>query len=426
MIVEIDLKKRSVRALTVIIVLGSCLLLVSLVMSHFIVGTLIDERADVSRSDLAAAAHRFPDSARLRARLAEAELMQPGGDIEIALTNAQSAVGRIPEDYSLRLLLASIEETRGRRRDALESLRVAAKLAPANTDVHWRLANLLLREGRLADSIAELKRVNEANNELLPASLDLIWQASGGNPAAIEGLIGSEFRQGLALAQFLLAHGRIEEAGMMFKRLSRHDRLAAQESAAFIGTLVNIGQIDRARVLWIDSVGDGDADPAVVWNGSFEQAIFKDFAQFDWNLGRSDFARIAIDPNAARHGSRSLRIDFTGRDTTRLDSEIKQLVLVEPGRRHRLECFVRTEALVTPEGPRIVVTSNDGAWSAWSDAVAPGSADWRPLAVEFVAPQAAAGRKAALYISIKRKPRFSYDDPTKGAVWFDDFSITAL
>jgi hypothetical protein len=29
-------------------------------------------------------------------------------------------------------------------------------------------------------------------------------------------------------------------------------------------------------------------------------------------------------------------------------------------------------------------------------------------------------------IGIKRKPKFSYDDPTRGTVWFDDFSIFAI
>ena len=28
-----------------------------------------------------------------------------------------------------------------------------------------------------------------------------------------------------------------------------------------------------------------------------------------------------------------------------------------------------------------------------------------------------------MVISIKRKPRFSYDEPTRGTVWFDDFSM---
>jgi len=30
---------------------------------------------------------------------------------------------------------------------------------------------------------------------------------------------------------------------------------------------------------------------------------------------------------------------------------------------------------------------------------------------------------SAVLISIKRKPKFSYDEPTRGTVWFDDFSL---
>src|SRR5438045_9223265 len=101
---------------------------------------------------------------------------------------------------------------------------------------------------------------------------------------------------------------------------------------------------------------DAHSSPSLVWNGSFEGKILKGFEQFDWTIGQSQYARIAITSGIAHSGARSLRIDFAGRDTTRLDEEIKQLVLVKPGVRYRLECFIKTEGLLTPEGPRLAVS----------------------------------------------------------------------
>ena len=159
----------------------------------------------------------------------------------------------------------------------------------------------------------------------------------------------------------------------------------------------------------------------LIWNGGFESDILKGFAQFDWTISRNDYARPGIDSSTFHSGSRSLRVDFTGRDTTRLDGEIKQLAVVRPGARYRLECYVKTDALVTPEGPRIAVTNITlQSEIAVSDAVAAGTSDWHLIAIDFVAPQSA----QAVVIKIKRVPRFSYDEPTKGTVWFDDFTLT--
>jgi hypothetical protein len=114
-------------------------------------------------------------------------------------------------------------------------------------------------------------------------------------------------------------------------------------------------------------------------------------------------------------------VDFTGRDTTRLDDEISQRFLVQPGARYKLDCFVKTEGLVTPEGPRVVVSdSKSSAVIAGSEPIPRGSNDWRRVSVDFVAPPAA----HSLVVAIRRIPKFSYDDPTKGTIWFDDFSLT--
>jgi len=147
------------------------------------------------------------------------------------------------------------------------------------------------------------------------------------------------------------------------------------------------------------------------------------FSQFDWNIATNPFARISIDTRIAHSGNRSLRIDFTGRDTARLEDEIKQLVVAQRGAHYRLGCFVKTEDLITPEGPRIVVVDQKSQTSiASSDPVSPGSNDWRPLSVDFTVPEPS----RAILVAIKRIPKFSYDKPTSGTVWLDDFTVTTL
>src|SRR5581483_3902452 len=114
------------------------------------------------------------------------------------------------------------------------------------------------------------------------------------------------------------------------------------------------------------------------------------------------------------------KIEFIGRDTTTLNEEIRQLVIVRPGAHYRIECYIKTDRLETPEGPRVVITDRTGNWLASSEAIAEGTSDWKPISLTFVAPAVAEGA-SAVYVSVKRRPKYAYDNPTKGIVWLDDF-----
>ena len=125
----------------------------------------------------------------------------------------------------------------------------------------------------------------------------------------------------------------------------------------------------------------------------------------------------------AHSGSRSLRLEFTGRDTLRLNGEIKQLVVVRPQTRYRLEFYVKARDFVSPEGPRLVIAhSRASAEIARSAPIVEGTYDWQRVTLEFVAP----ADWGALLLTIKRTPKFSYDEPTRGALWLDDFTLTEL
>lgn len=158
---------------------------------------------------------------------------------------------------------------------------------------------------------------------------------------------------------------------------------------------------------------------ATVWNGGFESEPSPRLAQFDWATSSSNFAAVAIE-SGGRTGSRALKIDFLGRDTTRLAGEVKQIVLVRPGARYRLSFYAKTEGLVTTEGPRIVLEEKKtSAVVAQSKPINAGTADWQIENVDFTAPAGA----NALVITVKRIPRFSYDDPMRGRLWLDDFAL---
>jgi tetratricopeptide (TPR) repeat protein len=424
MILNLHLNQLGARLALAALVLAGSSLLVVVIVSRFVVGTLANSRVQVTRDMLQVPVEYLPNSARLNARLATAELSEGDRDLAKAKVHAQRAVNLSPNDYRFRITLASIEEAEGDRAAAESTLEAARALAPNYWNVHYRLGNLLIRAGKLSESLEELRLAVAANSSLLPGTLDLVWRASRGDVDAVSAVVGSSPAAKLTLAQFLIRAARPAEAASVFGSIDRAGRLAsASESSSFLNLLIGAGELGPARALWSEIAG-GDRHSTLLWNGGFEADALKDFSQFDWSFGRSEYARFAVDTGVAHSGSRSLRIEFAGLDTTRLDNEIRQLVSVRPGARYSLECYAKSSGLETPEGPKVVVSSTTTAeWFGASEPVAPGTTDWQHLKVDFIAPQSTKGGSSGIYVSIKRKPKFSYDEPTRGIVWFDDFLL---
>jgi hypothetical protein len=420
---EFTLDKLAAKAVVTVLATCLCGLLIFAVISTFIIGTLTDERSEISGATLQDAADYFKGSARLHSRLGA--MMERQGDLSGAEFHLLRAIAGSPYNYNLQLMLASIEESRGDRLLAEKALRTALTLAPNKAEVHWNLANLLLRRGELGNSLEAFRSAAALKKTLLPGTLSLIWRASNGSLDALESVTGDEPGARITLAKFLLNHSQVTEAVNVFNTLDHKSRLGSADCAAMLNTLVESNHLQLARSLWTGTIAANGPDQQSISNGSFETDAVKGFAQFDWIINRSDFAKITITKGSAHTGGRSLRIDFAGRDTTRLDSEVKQLVVVNPRTRYRLECYAKAEGLVTSEGPRIVVTAGRSSeWVAWSEPVAAGRSDWQHLVTEFTAPNSADGSAVGLYVSIKRKPQFSYDEPTRGRIYFDDFTLS--
>lgn len=408
------------KLITAVATLAISGLLVAAAVWYVVVVTLSDDRISVPREVVAAAVQYFPGSPRLHARLAALEFFGSERDLDAAEAHAREAVRLTPNEYTYRVLLASILEAKGDRDAAERSFRDALALAPNFVDVNWRLANVLVRQGKAKESLAHFRAASANNITLLPSAYDLLWNISNGSVEDVTAITGSDPKAQLALAEFLLSKNKVTEATSVYSRIDRAARRAEEESARFLTQMIDAGQVDAARALWLKLMTDKPESAPLVWNGGFELDITPAFAHFDWQLSSSNYARVAVDLNVAHSGSRSLRVLFAGQDTTRLVDQIKQLVPVKPGAKYRLELFYKTRELFTPMGPRIVVLerSTQNVIAA-SDNLPEGSREWQQVALDFTAPPNA----KAVVISFQRIPKYDYDNPTRGVVWLDDFAL---
>jgi tetratricopeptide (TPR) repeat protein len=399
------------------------------VVSNYIVRDVSDQRKSLPREWLVAAIARLPNSARVNFHLANAEITEAANNGRFdaqAESHAARAVYLSPWSFQARRLLATAQELNGKEEEAENSLRAAVELAPNHAESNWAFANLLLRRGKLDESFAPFRIAARSRADLSAAAIETIWRFSDGNPDALKSFAGNDAESMLAIVGFLAQQNLVAEAGVVFNSIDKQARARSPQSAELIGAMMRAGQFDLARATWVELMTAIRPEPPpevreaglLIWNGGFEMDAVDGLNQFNWAINSDKFASIAIDRSVARTGGRSLKVAFAGLDTTKLSDQVQQKIVLKPGAGYYLECYAKTQDLITPEGPRIAVIGQSGLIGA-SSPVAPGSSDWQKLAISFVAP----AKPEAATLAIVRTPRFSYDDPTIGIIWFDDFAL---
>jgi tetratricopeptide (TPR) repeat protein len=406
-----------------VLLLGAVTL--SIIRTHFVVRQLSDVRFTFEPGVFAAALRTWPRSPRLNLGMAKA-LIRERSDFAAALAYAELATKLAPYSDTAWQVLGQAQDGIGEATAAEKSLQRAVELAPRNSDANWALANLLVRLNQVEESIPMFSKAGELNASLYPLAFDLLWQVGGKNLDQLRAVAGARFEAQIALLQFFAEQDLFDEAAKLFKTLDRRKAKQDPQCSQFINTLIGRKQFTLARATWLDLVespveGPAQNDGNLLWNGGFElPPVLRSLNQFDWFLGESKFARFGFEAERGRTGPRALKVVFQGRDTTLLNGETFQLVAVTPGVQYHLECYAKAENLVTPEGPRLAVR-NAGTVLATSEPVEPSSKDWQRLQLQFTAPLDNAG----VNITLVRLPKYAYDDPTSGVIWFDDFMLRA-
>jgi Flp pilus assembly protein TadD len=424
--ITLDNFYKRIAALLTVAVVG--LGLAWLVVSNFIVRGLADRRVDYPREWLVAAVERFPNSARINYRLADAEFSAGSGTGQYdaqAESHALQAVNSSPWDYRSRQLLANAQELNGKLEEAENSLRAAVRLAPNYAELNSSFANLLVRRGKLDESLAPFRVAARAKVGLLASTVETVWRSSGKNLETLKTFAGNDPELSLAVVKFLVEQNLNVEAVQIFNSIDKQAKVNSPQSSELIATLWRMGEFNLARSTWVELMASrqpgGEKNGGEIWNGGFETDSVENLDQFNWAIRPNQYARIFIDRSFARTGARSLKVAFSGRDTTTLKDQVQQTIVLRPGARYRLECYAMARDFVSPEGPRIAVFGQGGMIASSAPVIADTS-DWQRLSVEFVAP----ANSPLAVLAILRTPKFSYDDPTRGTIWFDDFSLVEL
>lgn len=425
MSIQFELKSLASRLTLAVSSLLAAIALINISADRLILTTYSDPKSAIATEQLASAADSFPVSGLLQAQYAArlietASTSGEGYEQEAgrSVDYASRAVKLAPQNFEDRLLLAEALEMNGEPAGAEQQLREALRLAPNQAAIHWRLANLLVRAGKLDESIEFFRRAIAAFPERAPLALDLLWTATDGDLKTIHLIAGEDAISQLNLSFFLSQRRRFDDAIQILQRVDSREALAQPLLPKIFDEMLAAKQIEPAGRLWRSLLGADEESR--LWNGGFEKPIRRNLTAFDWILNQSRYAEIGITTSDAHSGARSLKIMYRGIDTSRLETEIRHRVIVTPGERYTLSFAYKTKDFSTLKGPAVVVTTSQNSPLAQSSMIVTGSQDWRSERFDFIV----SSEEQVVFISIQQTPKFSYSTPTRGTIWFDDFAVS--
>jgi Tfp pilus assembly protein PilF len=397
-------------------------------LANFVISTITDPQFPVERETLEAATNYFSSSPILHARLATRLLEDRVSEnqsyedvVAQAEHHAARAAALAPNHYENHVLLAVVKEMRGDLSGSESAIRNALALSPHHAQLHWRLGNLLLRREQPQQALDKLRVAVKADASYLPEALSLIGQATDNQVDMLAALCARP-EDKLNLALYLAQQDKLDAAAEIYSQLDAQTLLPLPKAGEFLDLLLRAGKTDLAHTLWLKLFdGAGKSGQGRLWNGGFETQPLSDFAQFDWRIEASSYARIGIADDEAQVGQHSLKIVFAGKNTTRLEKEISHLAVAPAGAKYQLAFAVKTDSFKSPDELKIVLTRFDtGAPNASSASVPQGTNNWQLQTTSFIVP---AGVNA-VFVSIRQAPKFSYTEPTTGTVWFDNLQLT--
>lgn len=353
------------------------------------------------------------------ARYVHATILE-ASDLSAAINEHVNAVRSRPDDYALWLSLARANELNGTSEPAIAAARQAALLAPAYSQPHYQLGNMLLRIGRTNEAFAELRRAAESDPALLLGIIDLAYTTSGGNAQfVLQALSPGTPEARITMANYFRTRDQVDAAIELYTAAGTP---AAKERAYYVGLLIPANRFKEAARVWAVDHSDGVALDQIRDPG-FEKESDLSEAGFSWRAGdKTEGLNFVLDTRERAEGNSSLRIEFGGNhDPT--SPIISQLISVQSDTSYELKLSIRTENLVSGGLPRVAVLDAVTRVALnQSSEVDRTSNGWREFALQFkTGPQI-----QTIQIVVQRQGCATQPCPIFGKLWLDQFALRRI
>jgi hypothetical protein len=374
----------------------------------------VDEAIRLSPAD--------PEGHYMRARA-----LQNVSQLRLALTELEQATALQPRNFAYWMELGNIYDLAGKSDDAITAAKRAINAAPYYAQPHWQLGNLLLRKGQREDAFAEFRLAVNSDSSLMPNVVDLAWGAFNGDAAMIEKTLQPKTPTArLALAIVFARRKAFDDAMRLFDLAADRSEGTRSEREVLLAELMNAKRYHEAWKVWaVDH--EGGENPrrsgiGTITNGGFEQGLSFTEVNFGWRLNpEKPMVSLSLDSREPFADATSLQIRWEGKSSPPVYTAA-QLVLVEPGKRYRLNFAARTSELVSGGVPEVVILSDVEGELLTSTPIPQGTTPWKNYTLEFTSPAAS----PTVQVAIRRRPCQSMPCPAFGTVWFDAFVLQSI
>lgn len=345
-------------------------------------------------------------------------------DVPLAISYYQRAEKLNPRSPYYKLDLAGALEMAGKNDEADSSFRAAQNAYPISAEVSWKYGNFLLRQDRLPEAYAEIRRATVVDPKLIPLAVSRVWHSNQDVHLLLDQVLpdtAEAYAQALA---YLADEQEAAPALEAWRRLIAKDPHTDMKlSFKLTDILVAQEKFEEAGTVWRQaSANDPGSSPAyagnsLVYDGGFERGISG--GGFGWRLTDVEGVDFDFDMDIKHSGSRSARLIFDGSKNLSYGG-LNQYVLVSPATRYRFQGFLRTDSISTESGMRFeVVDTNDPLHVDLFTPNETGTLPWTLEQADFTT-----GPKThVVLIRLTRKLSERLDNKLRGTVWVDDVSL---
>jgi tetratricopeptide (TPR) repeat protein len=343
-------------------------------------------------------------------------------DISRAIANFSRAASMAPGSAENWIDLAEAQETAQQTAEAEKDFRNAERAYPLSAEVAWRFGNFLLRQQRQDEAYRQIYRALTVQPGLTALAFSRCWQSSRDINRILQLALPAKLDAYWGAIDFLTEAREPDAAMVVWKRLTAlNDRFELRKSFPLEEMLIETGHAQDVRTVWQQSLTAAEVPGSAsrVWNGGFEQELTN--GGLGWRFRAVPGAELSLDRSVLHSETRSLRVDFDGKENVDF-KQPWQYVVLDANTRYRISAYFRTNSLSTSSGVHLELQENHFGGPVQSTADLSENQGWLHSEMEY-----STGHETAIYRLVLRRPASQkLDNKISGTVWMDDISITPI
>jgi hypothetical protein len=342
-------------------------------------------------------------------------------DLKESLKYLRKAIERNPLEQQYYLNLAKVLHRMGEKNASEQALEKAILVFPSSYLGRWVSGNLLLQQGVLEKALPHFTYIlaNYPNQSGLV--YDVLLKAINDTDFILKRVVPKDPSSMNQYLAYLYEIGDKDSAKKAWeKRTSygmKNDRI---ETLRHIEFLIAHGDINEASLVWkarlheegLSSPSDGN----LITNGGFEKNEILG-GGFDWKITNVPGAMVSFDHSMAFEGKSSLKIVFNGKENVDFH-HVYQYVSLKPNSEYLLKAYMKTKAVTTKSGLKIEISGVGPAFYGASESLI-GDNGWRELMVAFRTPPQLQGG----LVRVRREKTDKFDRFISGTVWIDNVQL---